>query len=152
MSLVVLVIRDAVEKVSNSWLPKLLSLIHILNSLSVAGLVKLDPKLVAFDDGLFEVMLIRQPRSPLDMRRIVRHLRRGRYDGDEILFFKTGSLSVTSDSPVPWTCLLYKSRCMIRKRRMTTAFRLSAVATAIVPRRWKGCRMWQIHPWTSSLL
>ena len=75
----------------------------VLNSLSVAGLVKLDPKLVAFDDGLFEVMLIRHPHSPIDMRRIVGHLRRGRYDGEEILFFKAGRLSITSDTPLSWT-------------------------------------------------
>lgn len=75
----------------------------VLNSVSVAGLVKLDPKLVSFDDGLFEVMLIRQPHSPLDIQRIVGRLRRGKYDGDEILFFKTRKLSVTADTPMAWT-------------------------------------------------
>lgn len=73
------------------------------NALSVAGLVSLNPAVVGFDDGLFEVMLIKTPKNPGDVHRILKNLKKGDYDGDEILFFKAKKLMVTSDIPMEFT-------------------------------------------------
>ncbi|MFR6395038.1 MAG: hypothetical protein ACLUNQ_08105 [Oscillospiraceae bacterium] len=39
----------------------------VCNSTSLAGLVKLDPNRVRMDDGVFELVLLRMPRTVLDL-------------------------------------------------------------------------------------
>ena len=43
----------------------------LTNSISVGGFKGITGKNVVIDDGMFEVMLIKQPKSPLDLQLIL---------------------------------------------------------------------------------
>ena len=50
------------------------------NSTSLGGLVKLDPKRVHMDDGMFELILLRMPKTALDLQNLITALNRMDYD------------------------------------------------------------------------
>ena len=59
------------------------------NSTSFGGVLRLNPSEVDFSDGRFEVMLIRPPKSPRQLLRCLRALRKGKpYDSDQVSFFR----------------------------------------------------------------
>lgn len=75
----------------------------ITNTISVGGfkgLVGLD---VALDDGEFEVLLVRMPRSPSDLGSIISYLLLREEENDCIFKFRASTLTVTSKEPVDWT-------------------------------------------------
>lgn len=43
----------------------------VCNSTSLGGLVKLDPACVRMDDGMFELLLLRMPKSALDLQNLI---------------------------------------------------------------------------------
>ena len=43
----------------------------VCNSTSLGGLVKLDPSRVEMDDGKFELLLLRMPKTPLDLQNLI---------------------------------------------------------------------------------
>ncbi|MBO4283707.1 MAG: diacylglycerol kinase family lipid kinase [Clostridia bacterium] len=73
------------------------------NSTSFGGVLRLNPADVDFSDGAFEVMLIRPPKTPRQLSRCLRALRKGKpYDSDEISFFRTSKVVMrfpSSDAP-----------------------------------------------------
>lgn len=73
------------------------------NSTSIAGLVRLDSSLVDFSDGKLEVMLVKLPKSPAQLQKIINALLTRQYDCELIEFFHTSSAKVTVDEPIPWT-------------------------------------------------
>ncbi len=82
----------------------------ITNSTSIAGLLKLDPAKVSLNDGKFEVMLIRHPKNPLDMQKIIDALVRQKFtepnsDTDQpmVEFFHTDHIVITPTGDMPWT-------------------------------------------------
>ena len=76
----------------------------ISNSTSFAGLLKLRRSVVDFNDGRFEVMLIRPMKTPHQISECLRAIAtKNYYENDQILFFHTGRLRVFSDPAMPWT-------------------------------------------------
>lgn len=75
----------------------------VTNSISVGGILKLDPEVVRLNDGLFEVMLIRYPTQPSHLAVILNALRSGDLACDQIEFFTADKLSITSTADVEWT-------------------------------------------------
>ena len=75
----------------------------VTNSLSVGGFKGMTGADVALDDGLFEVMLIRTPRNPVELNEIIVALTRQHLESDFIYTFKTNELRISSDQAVPWT-------------------------------------------------
>ena len=75
----------------------------VTNATSVAGLVRLDPRTVALDDGRLEVLLIRNPRNPLELGDILRGLVRRKYDPRYIYFAHTQRISLRTEQPLSWT-------------------------------------------------
>ena len=77
----------------------------ITNSASVGGVLDISDFL--FDDGEFEITLIKQPDSALDLHKTVRFLRDiHEISGDEkLIFLKASDITVEllDDSDVPWT-------------------------------------------------
>jgi YegS/Rv2252/BmrU family lipid kinase len=74
----------------------------VSNTVSVGGFLGLDPKMVFLDDGLFEVMLIKMPRSLAELNTIVTALLQQKPDGN-VIGFQTARLTFTSPDPLPWT-------------------------------------------------
>ncbi|MCL2425896.1 MAG: YegS/Rv2252/BmrU family lipid kinase [Oscillospiraceae bacterium] len=75
----------------------------VTNSTSVAGLIKLDPKLVDLADGEFEVILVKQPLVPADFMDILASLAAKTYDGDNVKILHASKVRFIFDEEVAWT-------------------------------------------------
>ena len=75
----------------------------VTNSISVGGILKLDRDLVRLNDGLFEVMLIKSPRLPSELTRILMALSSSDLPCDMIHFFTADRLTIETESDVEWT-------------------------------------------------
>lgn len=75
----------------------------VTNSLSVGGIYKFDPKYVDLNDGQFEIMLVRMPKNTTDIVDIFYRLANLDYDENQVVFFHTSSITITSDEEIKWT-------------------------------------------------
>ncbi len=73
------------------------------NSTSVGGILKLDANLVSMDDGKFEVLLVRNPRSAAQLNRLVLAVTRGDFESDMMRFFQASKLRMELPGDVNWT-------------------------------------------------
>lgn len=75
----------------------------VTNSLSVGGILKLDPDMVRLNDGMFEVMLIKYPTQPSHLTKILIALRSNDLPSEMIEFFTADRLSIEVADDVEWT-------------------------------------------------
>ena len=75
----------------------------VTNSRSVGGFRNMIGKQVVFDDGLFEVTLIKTPKNPLALQEIVASLLIEQVDTNHMYSFKTGRITFESLEEIPWT-------------------------------------------------
>ena len=75
----------------------------VSNSTSVAGMIKLDKRVVALSDGKFELLLVRPPKTLADLNGIVNGLIYQDYTGSAMSIFQTSHARFTFAEPVPWT-------------------------------------------------
>lgn len=75
----------------------------ITNSTSVGGFKGMTGKDVRLDDGVFEVTLIKKPRNPLELNRIIQSLRQKVESTDMVYSFKTDHICFYSEVSIPWT-------------------------------------------------
>lgn len=75
----------------------------ISNSLSVGGIVKFQNAEVELDDGLFEVLLIKNPQNLTQLQSIVDSILKKDFSRDEIEFFHSSKITISSAKNVPWT-------------------------------------------------
>jgi YegS/Rv2252/BmrU family lipid kinase len=75
----------------------------ITNSVSVGGFKRITGNNVKFDDGVFEVTLIRQPKNPIELNNIMMALLNRDIDAEEMYCFNTSSLELESAELLPWT-------------------------------------------------
>ena len=76
----------------------------VSNTVSVGGFNMFPPGEVKLDDGLHEVMLVREVRTPADLQRLIASLLQKKPVGkDQVVVFHTSRLTVTSRTPLPWT-------------------------------------------------
>lgn len=75
----------------------------VTNSTSVGGFKNMTGPNVQLDDGLFEVTLIKNPRSPAELREILGSLTNLKDETDLIYSAKTDKICITSREDVAWT-------------------------------------------------
>ena len=76
----------------------------VSNSTSIAGLMKLSPQTVAFDDGWFELLLVPVPRTPAAMQALIRALINQDYQNSEGLIFRqVKHVTAETEDNIPWT-------------------------------------------------
>ena len=75
----------------------------VSNATSIGGFKELTPHDVRMDDGLFEVVLIRQPKNPLDWQTIFNELMQSKGDSKFLLRCKASKLQIFSDEEISWT-------------------------------------------------
>jgi YegS/Rv2252/BmrU family lipid kinase len=73
------------------------------NSTSVAGLVKLNPDMVGLDDGLFEVLLVRNPQNIAELGFVVNNILSRNYTNENVIFLHSKRVKFTFDEDVAWT-------------------------------------------------
>lgn len=74
----------------------------VTNTISVGGFKGLVSQDVALNDGYFEVLLIRAPKTPLDLSNIVSYMFLKEEQNEFVYRFKTRTLKVVSEEPVDW--------------------------------------------------
>lgn len=75
----------------------------VTNSLSVGGILKLDPVMVSMNDGLFEVMIIKYPKTPVELTRVLASLSNNDFPNELIGFFAAKHIKFTVDEEIEWT-------------------------------------------------
>lgn len=75
----------------------------ISNSMSVGGIVKFDDSVVKLNDGLFEVLLIRNPDNVLRLQPLIDGILKKDLNREGMEFFHTSSITVTGGENVSWT-------------------------------------------------
>ena len=75
----------------------------VTNTVSVGGFKGLVNQNVALNDGLFEVLLIRTPKTPLELSGIVTGLLMREEENSDLVYkFKTNALTIHAQEPVDW--------------------------------------------------
>ena len=75
----------------------------ISNSISVGGILKLDPKQVDMRDGQFELLLVRAPRDLYEVSECIQALQNKKYNCAMITFARADKVRVIADAAMPWT-------------------------------------------------
>ena len=75
----------------------------ISNSMSVGGIVKFDQAAVQLNDGLFEVLLIKNPTNVLGFQSIIDGIVKHELSRENLEFFRTKEILVSSDGNLDWT-------------------------------------------------
>ena len=75
----------------------------ISNSVSVGGILTLDPKQVDMTDGKFELLLVRSPKDFLELSECVLSLQKQQYNCAMITFLSTSWLRITAPKDMAWT-------------------------------------------------
>ena len=75
----------------------------ISNTISVGGLKSLGKEKVKLDDGLFEVILVKYPHSPIEIQMIVTGILTSDFSSKVFTTFKTSRAVFKSQSEVHWT-------------------------------------------------
>ena len=60
-------------------------------------------KNIVFDDGLFEVTLIKTPKNPIALQEIIAAILIEQVDTKHMYTFKTGKITFDSVEEIPWT-------------------------------------------------
>ena len=75
----------------------------VTNSRSVGGFSNMVGKNIVFDDGLFEVTLIKTPKNPIALQEIIAALLIEQVDTKHMYTFKTKKITCDSVEEIPWT-------------------------------------------------
>ena len=75
----------------------------ISNSMSVGGIVKFDQSVVKLNDGLFEVLLIRNPDNILKLQPLIDGILKKELNREGMEFFHTKEITVCGGEDVSWT-------------------------------------------------
>ena len=73
------------------------------NSTSIGGMIKLKEELVSMSDGLFEVLLIKNPKTAIDLSAILSGLTFSDFSDPIFTFFKAKDIKITTDGSFDWT-------------------------------------------------
>lgn len=73
------------------------------NSKSVGGFKGMTGKNVVFDDGEFEVTLIKTPKNPIELSEIINAIINQQADQKHMYSFKSGRVEFVCDYEIPWT-------------------------------------------------
>lgn len=75
----------------------------VTNSTSVAGMVKLDKELVSLSDGLFEVILVKNPRSITSLSAIALDILGKKYQDPHVQVLHSSRIRFVCEKEVKWT-------------------------------------------------
>ena len=75
----------------------------ISNSTSVGGILTLDPAVVDMADGLMEVILVRTPRTLMEIPECIAAVQSQKYNCSMITFRSARHIKITASPDMPWT-------------------------------------------------
>lgn len=74
----------------------------VTNATSVGGLVKLQADKVVLDDGQFEMLLVPNPKSAMELQALIRSLLLQDYEGEGMVFRHVSDITVQTPESFPW--------------------------------------------------
>lgn len=86
------------ETYEDDWIYGMVS-----NSKSIGGMSNLSGKNVQLDDGVFEVVLIKMPRNPIELNETLACLLKQEVDFKRVYSFKTSEVTFHFEENTPWT-------------------------------------------------
>ncbi len=75
----------------------------ITNAATIGGVLRLKEKHLRFNDGLFEIVLIRAPKNLIELNTIVAGLTSLNYDGDLVRLLQAKKVECFFDQELAWT-------------------------------------------------
>ena len=75
----------------------------ITNSLTVGGFPNPNSKIAELDDGLYEVLLVKYPKNPLDFQATITSYLMGQYNPEYMYQFKSKRVLIESSEEITWT-------------------------------------------------
>ena len=75
----------------------------VSNTTFLGGFKLFPNDFVSLDDGLFELLLVRAPKSPKDMQAIVDSMLKRSYNEKQVTLINAKNISFTFTESVPWT-------------------------------------------------
>jgi len=75
----------------------------ISNSTSVGGILTLDPNVVDVSDGLLEVLLVRAPRTLMEIPECIQAVQSQKYNCSMITFRSARKVNIFANPSMPWT-------------------------------------------------
>lgn len=75
----------------------------ICNSTSLGGILTLSPDAVDMNDGLFELLLVKYPKTAAELNECIRCLQEKNYHSSMLTLHSTDRLTITADETVDWT-------------------------------------------------
>ena len=75
----------------------------VCNSTSLGGLVRLDPKHVSMNDGTLELLLLRMPKTALDLQNLITAMTRMQYDYPGVIFRHVKNVVLTTNENISWS-------------------------------------------------
>ena len=75
----------------------------VCNSTSLGGLLKLKANLVKMNDGEFELLLLKSPKTPLDLQNLIVALTSMDYNYPGVFFRHVKSVTVETEEDIPWS-------------------------------------------------
>lgn len=76
----------------------------VTNSTSFAGVFRLQESELRLDDGIFEVLLIKPPKNPIELTKIMDQLLHKKYDSNFVSLYHAKEITVETEAEIPW-CL-----------------------------------------------
>ena len=65
--------------------------------------MKLDPSRVRMDDGKFELLLLRMPKTALDLQNLITAMTRMQYDYPGVILRHVRRVTLTTEENLPWS-------------------------------------------------
>ena len=75
----------------------------VCNTTSLGGIIKLDPDRVVMNDGRFEMLLLRMPKTAGDLQKLLSAVTKMQYDDPGVIFRHVTDVTVTTDEDIPWS-------------------------------------------------
>ena len=75
----------------------------VSNSTSIGGLMKLSPDQVQLDDGKYELLLVKNPKNPLEIQALATALLTQNYGHTGIVYRHVSHLECAPQGELPWT-------------------------------------------------
>jgi len=75
----------------------------VANSTSIGGVVKLDETMVSFNDGMFEICLVKKPKKTSEIMRVIRGALKSDFSSDSFEFFKASKIKITTPKDIAWS-------------------------------------------------
>lgn len=75
----------------------------VTNTTSLGGMIKLKQHLVALNDGVFELLLIRYPENLQQLNKIIGDLMAQNFNGDYVKMYHTAKIKINASGAMNWT-------------------------------------------------